>query len=137
MICFSYGTAFSIINVSHKCNDSQLVDRWFFNCSLPCQHFFQQFRLNRSITVSSLYFFLLEREREREYLTIGLQHLPHTLSTLTFTFVGWPLWLFFLLIIIVLCDFLRTYRLSITYLRQNLKGPCLLCYFINGPQWIR
>ena len=26
--------------ILHTCYDSQVVDRWFFNCSLPCQPFF-------------------------------------------------------------------------------------------------
>ena len=34
----------AFINVSHWCNESQLVDCWFFNC-LPYQHFFSNLDL--------------------------------------------------------------------------------------------
>ena len=35
----------AFINVSHISNDCQLVDRRFFNRSLPCQHFFSNLDL--------------------------------------------------------------------------------------------
>ena len=41
---FSCGTALSI-NLSCICNDKQLTDRWFFNCSLQCQHFYSHLDL--------------------------------------------------------------------------------------------
>ena len=41
---FLYGITFNL-NVSQVCNDSHLVDRWFFNCFWPCQHFCKMFNL--------------------------------------------------------------------------------------------